>query len=341
MEENLERKELGELLVGLAEVTRDKELASIGADLQKISSIERVAQETEQAAGGRPRFAYVNDEKVVVSVLKDGTNVYAAADKDGEPLFVNGHAAVIDPFTGRLRFKVPHQQVRSSEAFEQFSLSNGLSTAQAALGTLSPGFLAFAKAVKPVPGLYSQAKVTRWQRIRTRIITALAMVVFKFKKVLKALRPKKPDTRSFLSLAKLDIPLPIEISTVIPSMRYEIEGTNKLAFARFIAIRVPLTAEGEISDFYLNRFKNFVFDMTMKGLFKYGHLSPPVSIQLPLTSDEGLRYEKVIFASFFTDQLPEDDFGTAEKALNEKVGYPIFMGEGVFPETSDWTSFPW
>lgn len=282
-----------------------------------------------------PSYALVNGEKVVVSVLKNGTKVFAAGDADGKPLVVDGRQAVIDPVNGRLRFRVKHEQVMNPAAVE-FEHSNGLECSQAALALLAPAFMSFVKAVKPVKNLYR--RYTRAERFKMKCAFFIASAMVAFRKFFK----RKPKVQNaILVIDKLNIPL--IHSKQINTLQYEIEGTNKLAFARWAAMRVPLNPDGSIPQTYIERWENFLYDMSNKGIWKYGVLAPPAALSLPFTMNTNLHYEKVIFTSFFTDQMPADNFSEKEaaEALNKKVGFDVFVPAGELPISSEWSKFPW
>jgi hypothetical protein len=297
----------------------------------------------QRAKGGMegPIPALVNGEPLQVGQLPDGRRILVAADRDGAPMKDGkGEYVVIDPQSGELRWKLARRPSSILVPMKDVD-QTVLSVKQ--LQQQPPGFLAFARAVKPVKKLKKSLQEKVWiffslglavvAWFNSKAIAAVIGVRRLAMKIVNRLQPPaailnvKPlkGVEKYLNTRALSL-LQNEIKSTLFQTSY-----GRVAVAQYANMRVPLEPDGSVSEEYIRRWALFLNSMADRGIWRHGVLARPSLISLPVT---GLRWEAGLFTFFFSD---ENDF----KRLNEQVGHPVFGMEGGMDASSDWANFPW
>lgn len=312
-------------------------LRRVFKDVEK--DLENLLNDTDE----RPEPALVDGAPMQVGKLPDGRPIYVAANKQGEPWKDgNGNWVVIDPQNGRIRFKLarrPEQNIAPMKDIDNHKLAVNQ------LKVHDPSFIAWAKAkasdVHPVQKKRFAQKVHAVvERVVITIVLGVAGILTRFVKLMSRIYRffKKDEAVLKIELLPgveqyLNEEAKVLLKRTIPSTLYAIAGRGVVGVAQYASIRVPLDPDGTINEEYIKRWANFLNDMAIKGVWRYGTLAPPSTIQLAMVN--GMRWEKVLFTFIFTDGEKDN------KALNEQVGFDIFQVEGSMALTSDWSKFPW
>jgi hypothetical protein len=252
----------------------------------------------------------------------------------------NGDYVVIDPQNGMLRWKL---QRKATSIRTPMNDADQTQLAVKQLSTLSPGFLAFARAAKPVKKLKKSLQERVWLAFGLPLavvawfnakaigfVIALRRLAMKLANRIRppaAVLQVKPlkGVEKYLNTNALHL-LQNEIKSVVYQTSY-----NKVAVAQYAMMRVPLEPDGSVSEEYVRRWALFLNSMADRGIWRHGTLAGPSLITLPVT---GLRWEAGLFTFIFSD---DNDY----QRLNKTVGHDVFGQEGGGPGSDDWANFPW
>ena len=367
---------LTEVLEELAKLSKTegaKGLKDAYDELKGVCSDNGISPNPQYVADFNPVPALVDGKPIVrghvyVGWAKETRPILVAADHEGKPrVDEHGNYAVIDPQNGQLRFKtkgVPAKQY--SEGVEAPARTKLMPVASNAEALAYPDDNGLGLATSIVGGSIKDgsslassivASATRPHELETRVVTrwgsvklwAVAIVVFfaiRIRRLIKRWKNRRggvriPTPGPLVGIHKYLSPEAKKLSqTIINSSVYSPDRTGGISFRRCVAMRVPMDLRGYVLKEHLVRWGNFLNDLAANGTWKYGVFAVPGFMELSVF---GLRRYGVLFAFIFTDQIPEDsslDEGKTIAALNEKVGFPVFVKDGE-AGSGDWSEFPW